>query len=153
MNALYDAEGLRAAHRGQFSLDLLGEVDQAPTEWPVTEQPVVDDHQGDELFTVTLGGEPTGGALFGFLIPSPPESEVEVVESVHSDPATCGARGYRRLACRVCWPRPDRCGWGTCSRRAPFEVTDTDGDEMPACLRCARLARTAGFGVAGRRRG
>ncbi|MFB9726336.1 hypothetical protein [Haloechinothrix salitolerans] len=152
MNALFNAEALRAAHRGQFSLDLLGEVDQASAEQPLAEQPVVDEHQVDELFTITLGGEPTDGALFGFLIPGPPESEV-VVESVHSDPATCGARGYRRAACPVCWPRPDRCGWGTCSRRAPFLVIDTDGDEMPACLRCARLARTAGFGVAGRRHG
>lgn len=149
MNALFDAEGLRAAHRGQFSLDLLAENDETPAEQPLAEQPVVEQWT-DELFTITLGGEPADGALFGFAIPSPPEIEAEVVESVHSNSATCGARGYRRLACRGCWPRPERCGWGACTRRALFDVTDLAGDEMPACLRCAQLAVVAGCRVIGR---
>ncbi|MEV6711998.1 hypothetical protein AB0M48_08125 [Lentzea sp. NPDC051208] len=150
MNALFDAEGLRAAHRGQFSLDLLDEKVETPAEQSLDEQPVAVEHSVDGLFSITLGGEPADGGLFGFTIPSP--AEAEAVEPLHRNPATCGARGYRRLACCVCWPRPDRCGWGTCTRHALFDVTDTAGDEMPACLRCAQLAVVAGFHVIGRGR-
>lgn len=129
MNTLFDAEELRAAHRGQLSLDLAGAADQVPAE------PQLDERQADELSVI------------------PNTHEVEVVESAHSNPATCGARGYRRLTCRSCWPRPDRCGWGTCTRHALFDVTDPGGDEMPACLRCAQLAVVAGCRVVGRGRG
>src|SRR5215210_3961396 len=74
MNALFDTEGLRAAHRGQFSLDLLAENDETPAELPLDEQPVVVEHRTDELFTITLGGEPADAALFGFTIPNRPRS-------------------------------------------------------------------------------
>jgi hypothetical protein len=144
MNALFDTEALRAEHRGQLFLDDVEVVAEQPVaEQPV--EPVVVEHQGGALFALALTDEPVDGALFGVTVAEAATIEPTTVEPVHGDVATCGARGYRKVTCPVCWPNVDRCGWGNCTRSAPIAVVDAAGDEMPVCRRCVRHAQACGY--------